>query len=88
MGCCSLSNGFVILFPTGNVSAADKLAAYAWKFSLFLVAGLFAHYFGRKVGLWVACVFTVIGLAIQIGTESQGSSMQVVSSSASEAGSS
>ncbi|KAH8898375.1 general substrate transporter [Thozetella sp. PMI_491] len=37
-----------------------------------LVAGLFAHYFGRKAGLWVACLFSCVGLAIQVGTTSPG----------------
>lgn len=37
-----------------------------------LVAGAFAHFFGRKVALWLACLLNVAGAAIQIGTTSQG----------------
>ncbi|KAH8884138.1 general substrate transporter [Thozetella sp. PMI_491] len=37
-----------------------------------LVAGAFSVYFGRKTGLWVACVFTVVGVAIQMSTEDKG----------------
>lgn len=37
-----------------------------------LVAGVFSIYFGRKVGLWVACVFTAVGVVIQMVTEDKG----------------
>jgi MFS family permease len=37
-----------------------------------LVAGVFSVYFGRKIGLWVACVFTSVGIAIQMATENRG----------------
>ena len=37
-----------------------------------LTAGLFAHFLGRRPGLWVACLLTAMGAAIQIGTTSQG----------------
>ncbi|ROW01881.1 hypothetical protein VMCG_05570 [Cytospora schulzeri] len=33
-----------------------------------LTAGSFAHFFGRKTALWLACFLTAIGGAIQIGT--------------------
>ncbi|KUI59800.1 General alpha-glucoside permease [Cytospora mali] len=33
-----------------------------------LAAGSFAHYFGRKTALWLACLLTAVGCAIQIGT--------------------
>ncbi|KAJ2991502.1 hypothetical protein NUW58_g2491 [Xylaria curta] len=36
-----------------------------------LVAGAFAHYFGRKVALWLACVLNVVAAVIQISTESK-----------------
>lgn len=34
-----------------------------------LAAGSFAHFFGRKTALWLACLLTAVGCAIQIGTE-------------------
>jgi MFS family permease len=37
-----------------------------------LVAGVFSVYFGRKTGLWVACFFTAVGVAIQMSTENKG----------------
>jgi len=37
-----------------------------------LLAGILSVYFGRKVGLWVACLFTAVGVAIQMGTEDKG----------------
>lgn len=33
-----------------------------------LAAGSFAHFFGRKTALWLACLLTAIGCAIQINT--------------------
>ncbi|KAL1848539.1 hypothetical protein VTK73DRAFT_10098 [Phialemonium thermophilum] len=36
-----------------------------------LVAGAFAHFFGRKVALWLACLLTAVGCAIQIATDSK-----------------
>ena len=37
-----------------------------------LTAGAFAHFFGRKTALWLACLLTAVGSAIQISTESKG----------------
>ena len=37
-----------------------------------LVAGGFAHFFGRKPALWLACLLTAAGCAIQIATEDKG----------------
>ena len=37
-----------------------------------LVAGIFSDYLGRRVGLWVACFFVAVGVAIQIATEDKG----------------
>lgn len=36
------------------------------------MAGAFAHFFGRKVALWLACLLNVIGCVIQIATENKG----------------
>jgi len=36
------------------------------------VAGAFAHFFGRKFALWLACLLTAVGCAIQIGTTNKG----------------
>ncbi|KAI1176165.1 general substrate transporter [Nemania sp. FL0916] len=36
-----------------------------------LVAGLFAHYFGRKVALWSACLLNAVACIIQISTTSK-----------------
>ncbi|KAI0469906.1 general substrate transporter [Xylariaceae sp. FL0804] len=36
-----------------------------------LVAGAFAHYFGRKVALWLACAFNMVACIIQISTTSK-----------------
>ncbi|KAI8946285.1 general substrate transporter [Xylaria longipes] len=36
-----------------------------------LVAGVFAHYFGRKAALWSACVLNTIACIIQISTENK-----------------
>ncbi|KAI1751996.1 general substrate transporter [Xylaria castorea] len=36
-----------------------------------LVAGVFAHYFGRKAALWSACLLNTIACVIQISTESK-----------------
>jgi len=36
-----------------------------------LVAGVFSDKFGRKAGLWVACLFVAIGVAIQIPSENK-----------------
>ncbi len=36
-----------------------------------ITAGAFAHFLGRKPALWVACLLTSVGAAIQIGTTSQ-----------------
>lgn len=33
-----------------------------------LTAGSFAHFFGRKTALWLACLLTAIGCAIQVNT--------------------
>lgn len=37
-----------------------------------LAAGLFAAYFGRRHGLWAACVLNAIGVAVQLGATSAG----------------
>lgn len=37
-----------------------------------LTAGSFAHFFGRKTALWLACLVTAVGCAIQIGTTDKG----------------
>lgn len=37
-----------------------------------LTAGYFAHFFGRKTALWLACLLTALGCAIQIGTTEKG----------------
>lgn len=37
-----------------------------------LTAGTFAHFFGRKTALWLACLLTAAGCAIQIGTTDKG----------------
>jgi MFS family permease len=37
-----------------------------------LVAGVFAHFFGRKVALWLACLLNAIACAIQISTTDKG----------------
>ncbi|KAI1162551.1 general substrate transporter [Nemania serpens] len=37
-----------------------------------LVAGVFAHYFGRKAALWSACVLNAIACIIQISATSKG----------------
>ncbi|KAL2185740.1 general substrate transporter [Thermothelomyces heterothallicus CBS 203.75] len=37
-----------------------------------IFAGAFAHFFGRKPALWLACLLTALGAAIQIGTASWG----------------
>ncbi|KAK3313998.1 general substrate transporter [Apodospora peruviana] len=37
-----------------------------------IFAGAFAHFFGRRPALWLACLLTALGSAIQIGTTSQG----------------
>ncbi|RYP63926.1 hypothetical protein DL771_009038 [Monosporascus sp. 5C6A] len=34
-----------------------------------LVAGAFAHFFGRKIALWLACVLNVIACAMQIASD-------------------
>jgi MFS family permease len=34
-------------------------------------AGLFATYFGRKTGLWVACALNAIAVAVQLGSTSK-----------------
>lgn len=33
-----------------------------------LTAGSFAHFFGRKTALWLACLLTAVGCAVQINT--------------------
>ncbi|KAH8880557.1 MFS transporter [Thozetella sp. PMI_491] len=35
-----------------------------------LFAGLFAQYFGRRAGIWLACVVSYIGISVQIGATS------------------
>jgi MFS family permease len=37
-----------------------------------LLAGSFAAYFGRRHGIWCACVLNAVACAIQIGTDSVG----------------
>jgi MFS family permease len=37
-----------------------------------IFAGPFAHFFGRKPALWLACLLTALGAAIQIGTTDWG----------------
>lgn len=37
-----------------------------------ITAGAFAHFFGRKPALWLACLLTAAGAAIQIGTTNWG----------------
>jgi MFS family permease len=37
-----------------------------------LLAGSFATYFGRRHGLWCACILNAVACAIQIGTDSVG----------------
>lgn len=37
-----------------------------------LVAGVFAHFYGRKVALWTACVLNAIACIIQIASENKG----------------
>ncbi|RYP52923.1 hypothetical protein DL768_002019 [Monosporascus sp. mg162] len=36
-----------------------------------LVAGAFAHFFGRKIALWLACVLNAIACAMQIATDNR-----------------
>ena len=36
-----------------------------------LVAGVFAHYFGRRVALWVACALSIIACATQIASDNK-----------------
>ncbi|KAI0020983.1 general substrate transporter [Xylariomycetidae sp. FL0641] len=36
-----------------------------------LVAGIFAHYFGRKTALWLACLLNMVACIIQISTTSK-----------------
>ncbi|KAK4225298.1 general substrate transporter [Podospora fimiseda] len=49
---------------------ASLLTLGAFLSSLF--SGIFAHYFGRRQALWLACLLTVIGAVIQIVTTSHG----------------
>ncbi|KAK3988747.1 general substrate transporter [Cladorrhinum sp. PSN332] len=49
---------------------ASLLTLGAFLSSIF--AGLFAHYFGRRPALALACLLTTVGAAIQIATTSQG----------------
>jgi MFS family permease len=37
-----------------------------------LLAGSFAAYFGRRHGLWCACILNAVACAVQIGTDSVG----------------
>lgn len=37
-----------------------------------LVAGVFAHFYGRKTALWTACVLNAVACVIQISTENKG----------------
>ncbi|KAK4164745.1 general substrate transporter [Cladorrhinum sp. PSN259] len=37
-----------------------------------IFSGLFAHYFGRRQALWLACVLTVAGAAVQMSTTQKG----------------
>ncbi|KAK3367294.1 general substrate transporter [Lasiosphaeria ovina] len=37
-----------------------------------LVAGAFSTHLGRRVGLWVACVLTAVGVALQMATDDKG----------------
>ena len=37
-----------------------------------IFAGAFAHFFGRRPALWLACILNIVGCAIQIGTENKG----------------
>jgi len=37
-----------------------------------LVAGAFAHFFGRRIALWLACGLNIVGCIIQIVTSNQG----------------
>ncbi|EKG10332.1 General substrate transporter [Macrophomina phaseolina MS6] len=37
-----------------------------------LVAGLFAHFYGRKAALWTACVLNAVACIIQITSENKG----------------
>ncbi|KAK0714117.1 general substrate transporter [Lasiosphaeria miniovina] len=55
--------------PTFQQLIGSFLTLGAFLSSIF--AGAFAHFFGRKPALWVACLLTAVGAAIQIGTDSQ-----------------
>ena len=35
-----------------------------------ITAGLFATYFGRKTGLWIACALNAVAVAVQLGSSS------------------
>ncbi|KAK3688654.1 general substrate transporter [Podospora appendiculata] len=37
-----------------------------------LASGLLSTYVGRRPGLWIACLFTLIGVAIQMSTDNKG----------------
>jgi len=37
-----------------------------------ILAGAFAHFFGRKVALWLACLLNLIGCVVQIATDKKG----------------
>jgi MFS family permease len=37
-----------------------------------ITAGLFATYFGRKTGLWIACALNAVAVAVQLGSSSSG----------------
>ncbi|KAK3361814.1 general substrate transporter [Lasiosphaeria ovina] len=55
--------------PTFQQLIGSFLTLGAFLSSIF--AGAFAHFFGRKPALWIACLLTAVGAAIQIGTDSQ-----------------
>ncbi|XDG07319.1 hypothetical protein ABKA04_006934 [Annulohypoxylon sp. FPYF3050] len=54
--------------PSGYAIEASSLYFDHGAFLSSLVAGSFAHFFGRKVALWLACILNAIACIIQIST--------------------
>ncbi|RYP21631.1 hypothetical protein DL765_002092 [Monosporascus sp. GIB2] len=68
--------GFLVVFgyedPSQSGGYAIELIGSLLTLGSFLsslVAGAFAHFFGRKVALWLACVLNVVACAMQIATD-------------------
>ncbi|KAL1622949.1 hypothetical protein SLS56_008557 [Neofusicoccum ribis] len=60
------------MYPKGTFQQLITSLLTLGSFMSSLVAGFFAHWYGRRAALWTACVLNAVACIIQIATENKG----------------